>query len=51
MLIAIKLKIHTLPDIIPARWANHAMRLTVPTNCLGAPAGGTMMYFYVREGK
>jgi hypothetical protein len=38
-------------DIIPARWANRSKRMVVPANCQGAPAGGTMMYFYIREDK
>lgn len=36
-------------DLVPPRWASPAMRLTVSPDFSQAPAGGTMMYFYVRD--
>ncbi len=36
-------------DLVPPRWASPAMRLTFGPDFLQAPAGGTMMYFYVRD--
>jgi len=36
-------------DMVPPRWASPQMRLTLPADFTGAPAGGTLMYFYVRD--
>lgn len=36
-------------EVVPPRWATPRMRLTLPPDCKGAPAGGTLMYFYIRD--
>lgn len=36
-------------DLVPARWGNGSMRLTLPADLAGAPPGGSMMYFFVRD--
>lgn len=36
-------------DLVPARWASGSMRLTLPADLSGAPAGGSMMYFFIRD--
>jgi hypothetical protein len=36
-------------DLVPPRWTTRAARLTCRPDCLGAPGGGTLMYFYIRE--
>lgn len=35
--------------MVPPRWTTTRQRLTFPTTFQNAPAGGTMMYFYVRD--
>jgi hypothetical protein len=36
-------------DLVPPHWADHAVRHTLPTGLAGAPGGGSMMYFYIRD--
>ena len=36
-------------DLVPPHWADNRQRATYSSAFLGAPAGGTMMYFYVRD--
>ena len=36
-------------DLVPARWGNGSMRLTFSSDFAGAPPGGAMMYFYIRD--
>ncbi|MBV9849691.1 MAG: phosphodiester glycosidase family protein [Armatimonadetes bacterium] len=36
-------------DLVPPHWADSRQRLTISPSFAGAPAGGTMMYFYVRD--
>ncbi|MHB9132659.1 MAG: phosphodiester glycosidase family protein [Armatimonadota bacterium] len=36
-------------DLVPARWADRRMRRNLSPDLDGAPTGGTMMYFYVRD--
>ena len=36
-------------DMVPPHWANNHQRLTFSPAFTDAPAGGTMMYFYVRD--
>ena len=37
-------------EMIPPRWASNEMRLTLKPDFSNAPRGGSIMYFYVREG-
>jgi hypothetical protein len=36
-------------DLVPARWASGDMRLTFSSDFKGAPFGGSMMYFFIRD--
>ena len=36
-------------DLVPARWGNGRMRTILSSNCAGAPPGGSMMYFFIRD--
>jgi hypothetical protein len=36
-------------ELVPPRWSSPEMRTTLPPNLSGAPEGGTLMYFYIRE--
>jgi hypothetical protein len=36
--------------VLPPRWAGSNARITLPRDLRDAPAGGTLMYFYVRDG-
>ena len=36
-------------DLVPPRWASGGMRLTFSPDFKGAPAGGSMMYFFIRD--
>jgi hypothetical protein len=36
-------------DLTPPRWASRAMRLSLPPDGSGAPEGGALMYFVVRD--
>jgi hypothetical protein len=36
-------------DLVPPWWADRAMRRTLGPDLAGAPAGGTLMYFYMRD--
>jgi hypothetical protein len=38
-------------DMVPPRWGDRRMRCTFAPDFVNAPAGGTMMYFYVRDRK
>jgi hypothetical protein len=38
-------------EMVPPRWSDGAMRLTFPPDFPIAPAGGTMMYFYISDTK
>jgi hypothetical protein len=35
--------------VLPPRWAGSNARITLPADLAGAPAGGTLMYFYIRD--
>lgn len=36
-------------DLVPPRWAHNSMRLTFSPDFKNAPAGGSIMYFYIRD--
>ena len=36
-------------DLVPARWGSGSMRLTLSSDLAGAPPGGSMMYFFIRD--
>jgi hypothetical protein len=36
-------------DLVPARWGGGGMRKTFPPSFAGAPPGGSMMFFFVRD--
>lgn len=36
-------------ELVPPRWATDALRQTLNSDLAGAPKGGTLMYFYIRE--
>jgi hypothetical protein len=36
-------------DLVPARWGSGGMRKVFSPNFAGAPSGGSMMFFYVRD--
>lgn len=36
-------------DMVPPRWTHPKMRIVLPSDCAGAPPGGSMMYFFVRD--
>jgi len=36
-------------EMVPARWATAKQRMTLPPTLEGAPQGGTLMYFHVRD--
>jgi hypothetical protein len=36
-------------DLVPARWGSSDMRLILPPDLAGAPYGGSMMYFFIRD--
>ncbi len=35
--------------LVPPRWGAGGMGFTLPSDCSGAPGGGSMMYFFIRD--
>lgn len=36
-------------SLVPARWGSNDMRVILPPDLKGAPQGGSMMYFFIRD--